>query len=294
MTPSVSLPERVAIGNPQSAVDSQIDGQDTLEALECPDVHLIADTYRLISRIGAGAMGIVYEAEHVRLGRRVAVKFLRADQEPTSSSVRRFLREARIIAGVESAYVVSILDCGQLPGGTPYLVTELLRGQSLRSRLKSAGTLEIGETVQIAHDACMGLSAVHSTDVVHRDLKPENLFLSRREGDRLTCKLLDFGVAKLASSSSTAHGGIVGTVAYMAPEQILDSSHVGPQADLYSLGAILFECLTGRVPYDGTSAHAIMFKAMHSPTPDPRALRPALPLPLAEVVKTALRPDPRD
>jgi tRNA A-37 threonylcarbamoyl transferase component Bud32 len=255
-------------------------------------ITLVADTYRLVDRIGEGAMGVVYEAEHVRLGRRFALKLMRADAWAKPTAVQRFMREARIAASVHSDNVVSIIDCGQLPDGAPFLVTERLRGQDLRCRLNEVGVLSVGEAVRIAIDACRGIAAVHAAGIVHRDLKPENLFLTERDAGRSICKLLDFGVAKLAAQPVTEDGRLIGTASYMAPEQILDASRVGPEADIYSIGAILFECLSGRPPHDGTTTHAVMFKAVHFPAPKLAALRSDLPADLCDVVGCALAVDP--
>jgi tRNA A-37 threonylcarbamoyl transferase component Bud32 len=253
---------------------------------------LVADTYQLVDRIGEGAMGVVYEAEHVRLGRRFALKLLRAEAWTKPTALQRFMREARIAASVHSEHVVSIIDCGQLPDGAPFLVTELLLGQDLRARLDEAKVLPVGEAVRIAIEACQGISAVHAAGIVHRDLKPENLFLAARDSGKPVCKLLDFGVAKLAAQPVTEDGRLIGTASYMAPEQILDASRVGPEADIYSIGAILFECLSGRTPHDGTTTHAVMFKAVHYPAPNLEDFRSELPPGLSDAVNRALAPDP--
>lgn len=279
---------------PDSVRDVTMDQRyDTLTIRASPDPRSVAGTYRLLGRIGAGATGIVYEGEHVRLGRRVAIKILRTDMQANERAVERFFREARIIATVQDEHVVSILDCGQLADGTPFLVTELLQGQSLRSRLGEAKVLSLQETVQIVLDACLGLSAVHASGIIHRDIKPENLFLTRRSSGAPVCKVLDFGVAKLTNNPTTEHGAIIGTVSYMAPEQILDASQVGPQADVYSMGAILFECLVGQPPHTGDTTHAIMFKAVHSAAPDLQSLRPEAPSGLARLLERALSGDPK-
>jgi len=253
----------------------------------------IAGTYRLLNRIGTGGMGTVYEAEHVRLGRRFAVKMMRDDIDTSARSVQRFLREARIVASIQSEHVVSIVDCGQHSNGTPFLVTELLQGQDLRKILNVRQVLTIAEAVQLAADACRGLSAVHAKSIVHRDLKPENLFVTKRDNDEPLCKLLDFGVAKLAHNRTTEHGTTIGTACYMAPEQVLDASQVGPQADIYSVGAILFEALAGHPPHDGPNAHIAMFRAVHASVPSLRRTRPDVPGELCDVIERALSPDLR-
>lgn len=252
--------------------------------------QIVADTYRLLERIGVGGMAEVYAAEHLRIGRRFAVKVLRIDRAPKAA--RRFRREAEAIARVENEYVVSLIDCGEFPDGTPYLVMELLHGVDLRRLLESASPLPIPRAVSLVWDACQGVTAVHRAGLIHRDLKPENLFATQRATGEDWCKVLDFGVAKLGVSGSTAEGALVGTVRYMAPEQLLDGASAGPSVDVYALGAILYECLCGESPHSGTSMQELMFKIMNEQPRPLERLRAEVPVELAGAVARALHKVP--
>jgi len=254
--------------------------------------EVLAGTYRLLERIGVGGMGEVYAAEHARLGRRVAVKVLRPDDH--QAALDRFRREVKAIARLENEYVVNVMDCGEADDGTPYLVMDLLRGEDLRSLLERELQLPIPRAVNLILDACHGVAAVHEAGLVHRDLKPGNLFVTRRSTGEDWCKILDFGVAKIDTSTWTADGAVVGTIRYMAPEQLRDGASAGPTVDIYALGAILYECLSGTSPYTSTSMEELMFKVMNeSPTPI-QELNPRVPAPLSEAVQRAMAKSPRE
>jgi eukaryotic-like serine/threonine-protein kinase len=248
---------------------------------------VVAGTYRVGARLGSGGMGDVFEAEHVRLGRTVAVKFLRTDGLTEPRAARRFRQEAKRLAAVQSDNVVSVYDCGELEGGTPYLVMERLYGEDLRVLLRRNRTLPIRRAVRLMIDTCHGLAAIHAAGLVHRDLKPSNLFVvpTRSGGER--CKILDFGVAKASASDGTRPGVLLGTLRYMAPEQLEDAASVGPAADLYAVGAILYECLAGVPAHSGDTAQEIMFDMLH------RTRRPlsdfcVVPAELERILRAAL------
>lgn len=253
--------------------------------------QVLGDSYRIMSRIGAGGMGDVYAAEHVRLGSKLAVKLLRSKG---IQGLNRFRREARAMARVNSEFVVRVLDCGEAEDATPYLVMELLHGQDLRSLLDEAAPLPIPRAVSLILDACHGVAAAHRAGLVHRDLKPENLFVTRRATGEDWCKVLDFGIAKHEQSGSTSEGAIVGTVRYMAPEQLHDGSSAGSSVDIYSLGAVLYECLGGVSPHTGASIHELMFKAMNEEPANLVRLRSEVPVRLAGAVHRALAKEPAD
>jgi serine/threonine-protein kinase len=224
---------------------------------------VVAGNYRITRHLGSGGSGHVFEVEHLRLGKPFALKMLRSDVGLGRTTVQRFRREARALARVVSEHVVSVVDCGELENGTPYLVMERLAGEDLRTLLNRSGPLLPRRAVHIMIEACRGLSVVHEAGLVHRDLKPENLFIAQRSSGEDWCKVLDFGVARMDASQSTAQGAIVGTVRYMAPEQLTDVGSVGPRADVYALGAILHECLTGTPLHDGDTVQAIMYSVMN-------------------------------
>ncbi len=261
---------------------------------EAPLGQVIAGTYRVTRQIGAGASSRVFEAQHIRLERAFAVKILRADIDPGKKTAQRFRREAQAIGRIDSPHVVSVVDCGELLDHTPYLVMELLRGEDLRSLLERQGQLPLQRAVHIIIEACHGLSAVHQAGLVHRDIKPENIFITSRPGGEDWCKLLDFGVAKMHSTLSTAAGAILGTARYMAPEQFAASAEVEQTADVYALGAVLFECLSGHPVHDGETVHQVMYQAMNVEPPALTSACPPVPRSVADIVRRCLSKRPAE
>lgn len=237
---------------------------------------VVAGTYRLTRHIGSGGSSHVFEAEHVRLGKPFAVKLLRPELDPTRQTAQRFRREARAIAKLSSEYIVSVVDCGELSDQTPYLAMELLEGEDLRSLLKRERSLPARRAVPIIVEACRALTEAHGAGLVHRDLKPENLFIARRATGEDWCKVLDFGVAKMDASMSTTQGAIVGTVRYMAPEQLADGAKVDFATDIHALGAILYECLSGRPAHTGDTIQKAMFSVLNKQPPPLESVPPAL------------------
>ena len=250
---------------------------------------VVGDSLRIVGLIGVGGMGEVYEVEQLRLGRRFALKVLQ--QGMASDAKQRFRREARAIAGLDDEHIVSSVDCGELPDGRPYLVMERLQGRSLRTLLQEYGPLPVTRAVALIEQVCSGVAAAHRAGIVHRDLKPENVFVRQHESHE-SCKILDFGVAKLAGSDVTRQGTLLGTVKYMPPEQVTDSASVGPEADVYAIGAILYECLAGTPPHVAESEHALMFKILHETPRSLAELCAGVPEALANVVDRALAREP--
>jgi eukaryotic-like serine/threonine-protein kinase len=253
---------------------------------------VIAETYRLLERLGGGGMGEVYAAEHLRTGRQVALKLLRGHLGGDVRALRRFEREARALAAIHSEHVVSILDCGALESGAPYLVMERLLGEDLRRLLDRSGRLPLRRALHLAIDVCRGLRAVHASGLVHRDLKPANLFLTRRDNGEELCKILDFGVAKVDTSAATHQGTVIGTVRYMAPEQLTDGANVGPRGDIYAVGAILYECVTGVPPHAAETVQELMFNIVNRDVEPATKLVSELPLELDRIFERALTRDP--
>jgi serine/threonine-protein kinase len=252
---------------------------------------VIGGTYRIKRPIGAGGSGQVFEVEHLRLGKRFALKLLRTELDPSKRMAQRFRREARAIAPLRSEHVVSVIDCGELDDHTPYLVMELLDGEDLRSLLAREGILPFRRAVALMAEACYALGEVHAAGLVHRDLKPENLFVSRRSNGEDWCKVLDFGVAKMDSTLSTAPGVLVGTVRYMAPEQLRDPTAVNATTDVYGLGAVLYERLAGVPPFDGENIHEVMYLVINREPRPLSELNPSLPQALVELVHGCLAKD---
>jgi serine/threonine protein kinase len=239
-------------------------------------------------------MGQVYEARHIRLGRRVALKILRSDL--TSEGIRmRFEREARAAAQIEHEQVVSIFDFGMDGTEEPYLVMQYLEGSDLRAVLREQGPLAAPRAVRLLYDACLGLEAAHARSVIHRDIKPENLFVIRRSSGSETCKVLDFGLAKLrafdTSELQTAAGVPFGTLHYMSPEQARGDDDIDERTDVYACSAVLYEMLTGQRPHAADTPHALLYKITHE---TPRRIEehsPWLPPGLADVVHRGLEKD---
>ena len=226
---------------------------------------LIAGKYRIVRLIGDGGMGSVYEARHQGLGTAVALKFLHEDLAGRPGLAERFLREARVAATIQSPHVAHVTDVDVGPLGLPYLVMELLGGESLQQKLDRERKLEAAVAIDFALQIASGLEAAHAVGVVHRDLKPDNVFVTPSAGGSLL-KLIDFGIAKLAAGQEqrglTRAGVVMGTAEYMPPEQLYAPSDVDGRADVYALGVILFEMLSGRRPADGDDAQAIVGKVM--------------------------------
>jgi serine/threonine protein kinase len=215
--------------------------------------RVLADRYRLEERLGEGGMGAIWRAEHLVLAAPVAVKILERDVVDSEEAVARFLREAKAAASLRSPHVVQILDYG-VEEGVPFIVMELLEGETLRDRIKRLHTLEAVEMVRIVGDVARAITRAHEAGIVHRDLKPENIFLVPNEDSEIA-KVLDFGVAKveastLADGTNTRTGSILGTPFYMSPEQAQGNKEVDYRSDLWSLGVIAFECLTGKRPFN--------------------------------------------
>ena len=248
--------------------------------------------YALIEPIGEGGMGIVWKARHVDLGRLVALKQMHADRAG-ALMLQRFLREAQSAASVRAPNVVDVLDYGQDDSGDPYLVMELLEGESLDARLR-VGNVSLNEALDWIDQALAGLTAIHDAGIVHRDLKPANLFLATTLRDGLpsiTVKVVDFGIARPAApeaSSLTHTMQTLGTPHYMSPEQVRSAKTVDARTDVYAMGVILYQVLTGRLPFEGPSATAIIAAIVtEDPTPV-REHRPDVPELIARVVERAM------
>jgi serine/threonine protein kinase len=253
---------------------------------------LVGERYRVLGLIGEGGMAHVYEVEHTELGRHFALKLLRAHLLHEPTQVERFKQEARAVARLESPHIVGMVDSGLTAGGVPFFVMELFRGCDLRHVISREGPLSAARTLHIGLDVCRGLAVAHAAGIVHRDLKPENLFVTRDAEGKEQCKLLDFGIAKLGEGNATVPGTLVGTVRYMAPEQLGSNQSIGPTTDLFSLGVTLFECLTGRPPFDADTFERVLFKIMNDPAPDLLGFRPDLQPAFAALVTQLLAKEP--
>jgi serine/threonine-protein kinase len=268
----------------------------SLEELSGPGEPIVAGKYRLVRLIGSGGMGTVFEAVHVQIGRSLALKFLRQDRDPSPRSLRRFSREAELLGRLEHENIVGLHDIGVDPERGPYLVLEYVRGPTLRSELERHGRRSIARTAAIVRQIGRGLSHAHGLGIVHRDLKPENVILAEHANGGLLVKLLDFGVASLREGGGervTLSDAAVGTAEYMAPEQARGERTLGAPTDVYALGVLVYEMLSGVRPYAGSSYNETLFNVLqrnHKPLAE---LRPELPERLLSAVERALSKDAR-
>ncbi|MFP2963563.1 serine/threonine-protein kinase, partial [Myxococcus sp. 1LA] len=256
---------------------------------------MLGQKYQLRRRIGVGGMGAVYEAEQLDVGRTVAVKVLQQHLIGVPVMHARFRREAQATAGVRHPNIVEVMDYLDEPDDPPYLVMELLQGQTLSSLLKKEGPLPVARAAAIAHQVATALATAHQAGVIHRDIKPDNIFLVDTGTDALQVKLLDFGVARLmheddATALGSASGAWVGTPSYMAPEQIR-CRPVDGRADIYSLGACLYQMVTGRRPIDIADNVALMSAVLHDVPAPLSGVRAEVPDDFSQVVERTLKKD---
>ncbi len=263
--------------------------------------EVVLGKYRIDRPLGEGGMGRVVAAHHLALDRPVALKLIRSEVRRDVDAVSRFKREARAAARIESEHVGRVIDVDELPDGTPFIVMELLDGRDLADELDAVRRLDPALAVAYALQVCEAIGAAHAAGIVHRDLKPANLFLARRPGETArSIKVLDFGISKITQRESadaedaqktlTNPSAILGSPLYMSPEQMRASGDVDGRTDLWSLGVILFESITGRSPFDGASIPLICANVLNLPTP-PLAIE-ELPVGLERVIARALEKEP--
>lgn len=255
---------------------------------------LIGGRYRLDQIVGAGGMGVVIEAWHVELDQKVAVKVLRVDRRGKSSTRERFKREARACFRMTSEHVVRIIDLGSLPADSLYMVMEFLDGQDFAELLANFGPFAPDMAVGYMLQVCEAVAEAHALGVVHRDLKPNNLFLCKRADGSPCVKVLDFGLAKVEApgESITRVNRGMGTPRYMSPEQWVSAKDVGPGADIWALGVILFELVSGECPFDAEGVNELCQKVLFAPAPKTVERVPHLPQGLAGVIDRCLHKKP--
>jgi serine/threonine-protein kinase len=258
----------------------------------------IVGNYRITAKLGEGGMGVVFRAEHPVIARRAALKAIHPDLAPSPEIVARFVNEAKAISEIGHDNIVEVTDFGRTDDGDFYFVMEYLSGESLAEAIQRDGAMEPARALAITAQVADALDASHARGIVHRDLKPENVFLVRRGGSRDFVKVLDFGLAKLTGADSAAGpaqgGTIMGTPFYMAPEQCEGRSDLDGRADIYALGCILFELLTGMVPFGGGTSGEVLVKQVTMPPPAARGLVASLPEALDAILARALAKDPAD
>ena len=257
------------------------------------DGEVIAGKYRLGKVIGKGGMGVVLAARHIGLDEPVAVKILRPVMMAVDGMVARFMREARAASKIKSEHVARVMDVGEIEGGVPFLVMEFLDGIDLAAYRRQSGPLGVEETVQIVVEAADAIAEAHSLGIVHRDLKPANLFLANRRDNRRVVKVLDFGISKVENADDTTKTGtMLGSPKYMSPEQMMSRRDVDGRADIWALGAILYELLTGRPPFLAESTPQICALVLNSEPAPPSTLRPDLPPEIEAIILRCLQKPP--
>jgi serine/threonine protein kinase len=259
--------------------------------------QLIAGKYRMEHVLGRGGMGVVVAALHEQLNQRVALKFLTDDAYQQPEAVARFVREARAAVQIQSEHVARVMDVGTLDSGAPYMVMEYLRGMDLKEVSTRRGALPISEAVDFVLQACDAVAEAHSLGIVHRDLKPSNLFLTERPDGSPMVKVLDFGISKAlyaidqSQLQMTASAAIMGSPQYMSPEQIRSSKNVDARADVWALGTILHELLTGSPAYVADTVPGLLAMIVADAPPPLSSRRPGAPADLEAIILRCLQKD---
>ncbi len=277
----------------QGELDTLLGTTDIEPGSATEPAPLIGGRYQILSLAGAGSMGSVYRARDTELGEVVALKFLRSDLAQSPDMLERFRREVRLARRIAHKNVARVHDIGE-DGRDRYLTMAFIEGEPLRALLQRSRPLPLARALAIAGELCEGLAAAHAVGVIHRDLKPDNIMIAVDGSVAIT----DFGIARAASpgghSATATLGTTLGTPAYMAPEQVEGAPDVDERADLYAVGVMLFEMLTGELPFSGASAITVAAARLDGPPPDPRSVRPSLDSRLAELVMRCMARMPGD
>jgi serine/threonine-protein kinase len=283
------------------AAGAESDGEPSYDealAAEAPPPELVADRYRIKKRIGSGGFGVVYRAIDERLQKAVAIKVLGASRAKNKNALERFRVEALAAGRINHPGIVAVTDFAQLPDGRPYLVMELVSGETLFDLIKRDGKVSVPRAARLARLICQALDAAHHEGIIHRDLKPANVIVrdDPRASDPTVVKILDFGIAKLAEARRREHatqsGQVLGTPAYIAPEQIRESSTIDGRADLYSVGVILYELVTGELPFKTRDAANLLVSKVVDAPESPTKHVPDLPPAFVKLLMRSIDRDP--
>lgn len=256
---------------------------------------ILAEKYRVDTILGVGGMGVVVSAEHIELRQKVAVKFMLPAMLDNVEAVERFLREARAAVRLRSEHVARVLDVGRLSNNAPYIIMEFLEGVDLYDLIRKKAPLSAYEAIDILLQACKAMAEAHTLGIIHRDLKPANLFVAKRPDGSLLIKVLDFGISKLVEEqngvSNTKTSVALGSPAYMSPEQMRSAKHVDNRADIWSLGAILYQLLSNRMPFEAESPPEMFARVLgDEPTPL-QEIVPDIDIGLADIIHKCLAKD---
>lgn len=253
--------------------------------------------YRILKLLGAGGMGAVYLGEHVVIGKKVAIKFLHAEFVGDTEVVKRFYREAQAAAAIHHKNIIDVADVGVSAANEPYLVMEYLEGESLAAMLDRTGPISLSAACAILEPVLAALQAAHDKGIVHRDLKPENIFLAHEPDGAPTIKLIDFGISKFTSSGHskmTGTGMMLGTPAYMSPEQIRGKREVDHRTDIYAMGVVLYQMLTGKLPFPEAFYNALVYSVMTDDPVPPKVAYADFPEQVEALVLRILSKSPDD
>jgi serine/threonine-protein kinase len=259
--------------------------------------QMIDGKYRIVKMIGEGGMGAVYLGENVRINRKVAIKVLHAAYTGNEEVMQRFEREAQAAGRIGNDHILEVLDIGQLADGDHFIIMEFLEGEPLSGRIKSRGRLTPSEATPILRQVLEGLHAAHTAGIIHRDLKPDNIFILREKaGVHDYVKIIDFGISKFNQLAGdgmkmTRTGAVMGTPYYMSPEQASGSAEADQRSDIYSVGVMLYEAVTGRVPFDAGTFNQLMFKIVLSEVPPPETIVPDLDPAFSSIIAKSMTRD---
>lgn len=300
--PPERRPEPLAFAPRRDRIERR-PSEGTTEPPTAPPRELIGQTlggrYRIKGVLGEGGMGTVYDAEHLGLGRHVAIKVLSPSQAKKRVSVKRFQQEARAAGAIGHPNICEVYDLGLLDDGSPYLVMEKLVGQTLADRIAREGGLPFDEVIEVMVQVLSGLAAAHEKGILHRDIKPENIFLSRRLGCPPVIKLLDFGVSKMLPEFQTGEdaldltrtGMVMGTPYYMSPEQARGDRNLDGRVDVYACGVVMYEALAGKRPFLAPNYNALLLAIINTAPRPLREARPETPPELEAIVMKAMAKD---